>query len=246
MFLTFDGIDNVRDLGGLRRADGAAIRQGALLRSGHLQYASAGDMARLADMGLCLIADLRDADEVRRHPDKSLPGARHVHLPALPELKTLFPALETATPAQARAGFHELYRYLALSPEAITAYSDLFQEMLALEGRPLLFHCTQGKDRTGAAAILIMSALGFGRGSCVEEYLRTNEFARGQLEAMRLARATEEELAVMAQVFPVFESNVCYYFDCIDIEYGSMANYLELALSLGPEELERLESYYLV
>lgn len=246
MFLDFEGIENARDLGGLIRADGATIREGVLLRTGHLQYASERDLARLADMGVSLVVDFRDADEIRRHPDKTLPGAKRMHLPALPDLRTLFPAVETATPAQARVAFREMYKYLAIAPEAITAYGTLFRELLAAKGKPVLFHCTQGKDRTGVAAILIMSALGFDRESCVEEYLRTNEFAQGQLEAMRLARATEEELALMAQVFPVFEPNVRYYFDCIDNEYGSMDNYLARALSLTCSDIARLEEYYLL
>ena len=75
--------------------------------------------------------------------------------------------------------------------------------------------------------------------------MRTNDFARTQLEGMRLARASEEELALMAEVFPVFEQNARYWFDCIFIEYGSVPNYLELALGVGPEDIARLERYYL-
>ncbi|MBQ6256673.1 MAG: tyrosine-protein phosphatase, partial [Clostridia bacterium] len=40
-------------------------------------------------------------------------------------------------------------------------YSQFFQALLALpEDRALLFHCSQGKDRTGCGAMLILFALG--------------------------------------------------------------------------------------
>ena len=93
--------------------------------------------------------------------------------------------------------------------------------------------------------MLLMSALGFDRETVIEEYLLTNQFAQKQLEAMRLARATDEELALMGEVFPVFERNARYYFDCIEIEYGSVGNYLEMALGVGPEQIAKLESRYL-
>ena len=93
--------------------------------------------------------------------------------------------------------------------------------------------------------MLLMSALGFDREAVIEEYLRTNQFAQKQLDGMRLARATEEELALMGEVFPVFERNALYYFDCIEIEYGSVQTYLEMALNVGPEQISRLEDWYL-
>ena len=244
MAYSFEGIENFRELGGLVRADGARVRDGLLLRSGHLGHASAADAAALADMGLALVIDMRDCHERERSPDKAVPGAENLWLPPAPDLEKLFP-MKDATPAKARYAFHEFYRYLSLHPVAIDAYTSFFQRLLASEGRPVLWHCTQGKDRTGVGAMLLLTALGFDQQTVIDEYMRTNEFAQTQLEGMRLARASEEELALMEEIFPVFEKNARYYFDCVLLEYGSMDNYLELALGVGPEEIARLESYYL-
>ena len=245
MFYEFEGIENVRDLGGLTREDGTRIRENCLFRTGHLAQATDGDIRRLQEFGVACVIDFRDNREVRRTPDRDIPGATHLHLPALPDLSALFPAVETATPSQAHKAFHDMYRYLALSPEAIDAYGAFFRQLLGAEGKSVLWHCTQGKDRTGVGAMLLMSALGFDREASIEEYLRSNVFAAKQLDALRLARASEEEIALLSEVFPVFEENARYYFDCIQIEYGSLETYLEMALSLGPEEIERLKEYYL-
>ena len=205
MFYEFEGIENVRELGGLARLDGARIRENCLFRTGHLAQATASDIKRLRDWNVACVVDLRDRREVRRSPDRDIPGAKHLHLPALPDLSTLFPSVETATPSQAHKAFHDMYRYLALSPEAMDAYTAFFRELLALEGRPILWHCTQGKDRTGVGAMLLMSALGFDREAVIEEYLRSNEYMRGVLAGFEAARASEEELAVAREVFWVFE-----------------------------------------
>ena len=244
MAYTFDSIENFRQLGGLTRADGARVRDGVLLRSGHLGRASDADVARLADMGLALVVDMRDKNERERHPDREVPGAQNVWLPPVPDLEEVIP-IKSTVPHEVRAVFHEFYRLLSLHPAAIDAYAAFFRKLLSSEGRPVLWHCTQGKDRTGVGAMLLLSALGFDRDTVVQEYLRTNEFATTQLEGMRLARASEEEIALMAEVFPVFEVNAQYWFDCVQMEYGSVANYLEIALDVGPDQIEKLEAFYL-
>ena len=245
MFFAFEGIENARQLGGLTRPDGARVRENSLIRTGHLGKATDGDIRQLEALGVARIIDLRDIRECRRDPDRDIPGAEYLHLPALPDLMKLLPPVIGATPSQARQGFHDMYRFLALSPESIDAYGAFFREILALEGKPVLWHCTQGKDRTGVGGMLLMSALGFDRESVIEEYLRTNIFAQTQLDGLRLARASEEEIALLSEIFPVFEANARYYFDCIQIEYGSVEAYLELALGLGPEDVAKLEEYYM-
>ena len=244
MFFDFDGIDNGRDLGGLTRLDGGRIREGMLLRTGHLGNASDGDIKRLQDMGLGLIVDMRDHRERERHPDRAVPGARNVHIPPVPDLEVYIP-IKSRDPMEVRAVFHEFYRLLSLHPLAIDAYGAFFRELLSSEGRTVLWHCTQGKDRTGVGGMLLMSALGFDREAVIEEYMRTNLFAQKQMEDMRARGATEEDLALMGEVFPVFERNARYYFDCIEMEYGSVESYLELALNVGPDEVARLEELYL-
>ena len=244
MFLEFEGIENARDLGGLVRLDGAKLREGVLLRTGHLGRATEKDIERLQGMGVALIVDMRDCREREKTPDKAVPGARNIHLPPVPDLEKVIP-IKSTVPSEVRAVFHEFYRLLGQYPDAIEAYRGFFRELLAAEGKPVLWHCTQGKDRTGVGTMLLLSALGFERETVIEEYLRTNQFAQKQLEAMRFARASEEELALMAEVFPVFEANAQYYFDCIQIEYGSVQNYLEMVLDVGPDEIEKLEDHYL-
>ena len=244
MFFDFDGIENARDLGGLERPDGARIREGMLLRTGHLGNASDGDIKCLADMGLGLIVDLRDNRERERRPDRAVPGAKNLHIPPVPDLEVYIP-IKSQDPKEVREVFHEFYRLLSLHPIAIDAYGAFFRELLAAGGKPVLWHCTQGKDRTGVGAMLLMSALGFARETVIAEYMRTNLFAQKQMDGMRGHGASEAELALMAEVFPVYERNARFYFDCIEMEYGSIGNYLELALGVGPDEIAKLEEYYL-
>jgi protein-tyrosine phosphatase len=246
MFYTFEGIENVRELGGLPRLDGATVRPGLLYRTGKLTSATDDDLRRLADMGISAVIDFRDGAECRQDPDRPIPGATYYHLPALPDLSALFgPMGAELTPAQAHDHFRQLYRYLATSPEALDAYTRFFEILLASEGKPVLWHCTQGKDRTGVAAMLLLTALGLEEDTILDEYMRTNDYMQTILDGYAAKGKGPEEMALLKEIFWVFLENAKFYLDCIRVEYGSVSLFLELALNVGPKEIETLEGYYL-
>ncbi len=247
MFLDFEGIENVRDLGGLRRFDGRSVKAGRLLRTGRLEKATDRDISRLRDMGLSAIVDFRDGHEVQREPDREVPGAAYHHLPALPDLSKHFKPADdpTYTAAEVHGDFQRIYRLLARSTEADEAYAGFFRVLLASEGKPVLWHCTQGKDRTGVATLLLLTALGFDEDVIFEDYLLTNEFTQGLLDAAVAADDPVFPADMAREVFVVFEENLRSYVNYIEIEYGSVPAYMELVLGLGPDEIETLEDYYL-
>ena len=69
--ISFAGIINARDLGGLTTADGKTIRKGLLLRAANLSQATDADLAKLRrDYRLSSIIDLRTAVERKEKPDR--------------------------------------------------------------------------------------------------------------------------------------------------------------------------------
>ena len=56
----------------------------------------------------------------------------------------------------------QTYLQMLLDSHAQAAYRKMFNVLLEndKEGESVVFHCTAGKDRTGVAAFLILSALG--------------------------------------------------------------------------------------
>lgn len=149
MFLDFEKIENVRDLGGMLRLDGTRIRPGVLYRTGKLEHATDADIARLTELGIRYVIDFRDAGEIATAPDRAIPGAEYHSIPALPNLAENFRPIDdpTYTAQDVHDDFRRIYRYLAQSPESIGAYGEFFRILLASDGAPVLWHCTQGKDR---------------------------------------------------------------------------------------------------
>ena len=247
MFLDFEGIENVRDLGGLLRVDGRKTRPGLLLRSGRLENATDGDIRRLEEMGLYAVVDFRDGGEIRRSPDRTVAGAKYFHLPALPDLGQNFKPVDAPdyTAAEIHNDFRRIYQMLAQSTESIEAYAAFFRILLASEGRPVLWHCTQGKDRTGVGALLLLTALGIDEETIRRDYLLTNQFTQGILDGFAAMEEPPFPMDIAREVFLVFEENLRLYTGALEVEYGSVMNFLELALDVGPDEIETLEGYYL-
>src|SRR5262245_24069688 len=68
--LDFEGIENFRDFGGYATACGGRLATGRLFRSGHHATATDADLARLADLGIAAIVDLRHSAEREREPSR--------------------------------------------------------------------------------------------------------------------------------------------------------------------------------
>ena len=160
-------------------------------------------------------------------------------------LACVIPDDPSYTANEVRADFKAIYRKLARSTEADEAYAEFFRLLLASEGRPVLWHCTQGKDRTGAAALLLLTALGFDEDTIFRDYLLTNEFTQGLMDRVTAMEHPPFSADIAREVFFVREENLRTYGKLLELEYGSVPAYMELVLGVGPDEIETLETLYL-
>lgn len=246
MFLTFDHISNARDLGGLPAADGRRVKPGLLLRTAKLSDASEEDLSRLS--GVRHIVDFRDEYERAAHPDRPIPGAEYHALSALPGL----PPEELPDPARDsrdpdfRTMFREIYRLLAEGGDAETAYRAFFEILLRRDG-PVLFHCTQGKDRTGIAALLVLAALGVDAGAALDDYALTSEGLRGDLERAVAATPPEQRWSMEAaeRLFLIFPDHLEAWQEPVERRWGGPLGYVRGCLGVTEAQLGLLRDFYL-
>ncbi len=80
--MSFEGISNIRDLGGILTADGHMVKRGMLFRSSQLTNATYEDIRRLReDYHVKLIIDLRTKEERERMPNACLQGIAEIWNP---------------------------------------------------------------------------------------------------------------------------------------------------------------------
>lgn len=246
MFIEFESVFNARDLGGLPAADGRRVKPGLLLRTAKLNTLTDADAQRLEqEFHLRHIFDFRDGSEVAVRPDRSIPGAQLHALPVLPEL----PGNNNddylrLSPERVLELMRGIYRTMAREEKSTAAYRAFFHTLLAHPGEAVLWHCTQGKDRTGIAALLLLTALGVEESVCVEEYFLTNIPMGEQLERLRAMEKSAHELAVMERLLLVYPECLNEYLDSIKALDGSLMGYLRGRLGLTETDIQTLRDHY--
>ena len=264
-----DGVGNARELGGYPAEDGRIVAWGVFLRTAALANASEEDIQRLKDdYRLCLVIDFRTTSEIEAAPDPEIDGVEYLHLGIIDEADMA--ARQQAMSAEDVEGLdltnkidqlklairlgiigENMYIDFLSGEQGKKGYARMFQEMLALpEGESLLFHCTQGKDRTGLAAMLILSALGVDEETILYDYALTNIFNAELIERERQmleGMGVEDDefdlyMTAMDQVDPQYMVNAL---DWMKANYGSVLGYIQTELGVSGEEIELLKDRYL-
>ena len=230
------GASNFRDVGGYRNADGRRVRQGQVFRSDHLAGLTPEDLARLASLGIGHSLDFRGTAESTATP-YAIPGVQRLALTIEPTVIARMQALVAQgivpTTEETVALMQETYRDF-VNHNAGTF--GRFLKHLLEQPTPQVFHCTAGKDRTGFAAALLLSALGVDRSTIEHDYLLTNQLY--QRDARLEGQGHAHVMKVLWQVQPEFLHAA---FDAVETQHGGMQDYLHGAIGLSPQELAELQ-----
>ncbi len=234
-----EGGSNFRDLGGYRTADGQTVRRGMVFRSAHLGGLTDTDRAALRGVGVRTIVDLRGVNEAAETPHR-VEGltCRIVGAPIEPGVGDwirLAIAEDRATPALMTEFLTDHYR--DYPRRCAPAFQTLFAALREADERPLVFHCTAGKDRTGFASALLLTLLGVPWETVVEDYLRTNTLWVGHV-------GHYPELAgdIRAAIIEARQDYLEAAFQIVRDDFGSVEAFAETALGLDAAHRERLKA----
>ncbi|KAB7647453.1 tyrosine-protein phosphatase [Polymorphobacter fuscus] len=250
--LPLEGGVNFRDLGGYRGAGGKPVAWGHIYRSAVMSGLTAADFRYLNDLGIGAVCDLRANEERDRDP-VNWPAEMNMRVLVrdykldMAPLMTLFTSGGDVSAEKTRAAMTAVYADMPFS--FASQYKEMFGELLKSD-RPLAFNCSAGKDRTGLAAALVLSALGVPRETVIEDYLLSNRYYKPK--PPKPGAAPDPTMAMFARLPPdvvqalmgVDRQYIEAAFAAIDAK-GGMSRYLRENMGLGPAELTRLRSLYL-
>ena len=234
-----DGGSNFRDFGGYRTANGGVVRRGLVFRSAHLGGLTDADRTALGQLGVKTIVDLRGVNEAAETPHliEGL-ACRVVGAHIEPQLgEHLRAGVEngTLTPFVVMDLLTDHYR--DYPRRCAPGFRTLFTTLSDGTHRPLVFHCTAGKDRTGFASALLLSMLGVPWDDVMEDYLRTNELWTGHV-----GRYPELDLDTRAAIVEARRPYLEAAFAVVRDDYGSAEAFAEKALGLDAAARERLKA----
>ena len=262
------GVSNARELGGYK-AGGKRIKNGVLIRSSVLGKASPEALDTLQKQyRVQAVIDLRSGMESSSLPDPAIEGAKNIHLPPF-EMEDMLTGIDPALveqfsdPKMDRMAFFQaayeggilsdrLYEQFLLTDYSKRAWKAFFQVLLMLEDdRAVLWHCTDGKDRTGCAAMLILFALGADWDTVMQDYLLTNEYNADKLYAVWKKTAAlnwprDKVNGLLFMSGGVFAGYMANAIGALIEGYGSVEAYLGQELGVGITEIEELRRKFLI
>ena len=241
-YLRLASADNFRDVAGPGYAttDGGKLRTGVFYRSNDLRLTDV-DLAALQRVGLTTIIDLRSPSEIALHPDPEIPGVQGVHFDAIGIPIERISGLTSR--ADAVALMTEVYRSFVVEPHSREAFGGVLRQLAT--GGPQLFHCAQGKDRTGWVAALLLHIAGVDDPTIESDYLLTNAqtaTSRARVEAEIEKHAGPEAVAVYEPTLIVDVAYLDAAWAAVDERYGDRAAYLRDGLGLDDEVIGRLRA----
>jgi protein-tyrosine phosphatase len=249
-WLAFDGTPNFRDYGGYLNQSGKRVRWGHFFRSGQLSSLTQQDITYFESLNIDTVFDFRREEEAQK--DVSLfPETRPTILGLAIDPGSILSFFsnqeEGGVSAKDMEGFMcDINSEFAIDHAPV--YKKMFEKLLSGDSQGSLIHCSAGKDRTGFAAAVILSALGVSRDVVMHDYLLTAQYFDADREIARISKKYNWSGAseVIRPMLAVKESYLSAAFDAIDNNFTAMNVYLEEMLGLGEEEREFLQNHYLV
>ena len=241
-----EGASNFRDLGGYSAGNQQTVWR-KLFRSQGLAQLTDNDLAILREIGIKTIIDFRGDSEIKAAPSRLPEGVNIIRLPieTTNSNDTTLSIMERIARGdidslQAITFMEQANRSFVI--DFIPQYRDFFKTLLQPDAYPIVFHCAAGKDRTGFAAALILSALGVDWNTVMDDYLLTNTYL---IRSSIAPEAPPEAMPAMRQLWGVRESYLLAARNQIISNYGSIDNYLQQAMGVGDAEKAQLRKYLL-
>ncbi|MDP6473550.1 MAG: tyrosine-protein phosphatase [Alphaproteobacteria bacterium] len=229
--IPFAGAVNFRDLGGYPDSEGQRTAWGRVYRSDSLAELSDSDHETWRRLGIRLVCDLRLPSERRNAPDR-LPqydGLRERSIGFLPHGASEMLRAVRARELDSGQIVDEVTRhYRRLPLDHLSEYRQIFSLLAEPQNRPLVVHCTSGKDRTGFAAMLILLALGVSEELARQDYLLTNSYRREVSHIFDLDIGAAEMQTLTSARPEYFDAAL----EAMHGAYGSTLGYLEGGIGL--------------
>lgn len=244
--IELDGEDNFRDLGGIKAVDGRRILYRKLFRSGELSSLSSEDSAKVVELAIEQMFDLRTPDEVASEPD--IVGSHtDVHFFSL--LGDL--ELSSSDIMSGKISTDEyMYNIYTVDATKTALWTQIFD--LLETGKVSHWHCTSGKDRAGMTTVLLLHALGSDKETAVANFMESNDYLAESaeefvesiatmLEGYGYDSATAMAVAQMLQPLALVELDwIEHFYTSIEDKYGDIDSYLDV---LGVDRDALREAY---
>jgi protein-tyrosine phosphatase len=241
-----EGSVNFRDLGGYETVDGRRVKWGLVFRSDNLGRLTDRDVAFLQRMGIRLVCDFRTVAEAKKLPDQFPRDgrAKYLHLPIRHgefDPADTFERIQKGDIEWMTEEFM-IKGYIKNIDNFAPVWSTLFKCLSDRSSRPIVFHCTGGKDRAGVCAALILLTLGVPEETVITDHGLSNVYITGVLEKIYARiRSAGVDPRQVSSYFTAPQNAIVAFIDHIRQTYGSAAGYLRKKAGIEQKVIDQLK-----
>jgi protein-tyrosine phosphatase len=231
---------NIRDIGGYTGLNGRKVKWGMVIRSEELAHLSDNDVKYFENFNLQHVFDFRNEEKARRQSDR-LPSFTHYHL--IPIFESF--NFGVKKPDFRQPGSVDLFMrtiYKVQTEERAQSFATVLKYLTEPLDFPILYHCTNGKDRTGFMTYLILGILGVPDAIIISDYTLTNLTFDESFDL--LGNIMSEELGIenhhLWEFCGVKPDWLRISMDYINTNFGNVETYLLSETDLTIDDLEKI------
>lgn len=160
-------VQNARDLGGVPTLDGNVTNWGKFIRTATLDDAKDYDINYLKEMGVTRVIDLRREGEIAPHKesiDKIKDNFDYYNVSLAGDMEFRQEDIDKIVNKEISVGAS--YRNLIDNYKAVKEIMEIFADNDGVS----LFHCQEGKDRTGIISMILMGISNVARADIIADY----------------------------------------------------------------------------
>ena len=221
----------------LRDLSYVGLKPNMLIRSDALGELSNEDIALLRKHNVKTIIDIRGLNEIESKPDQIVDGINYLYIPLT---MTKEPKTKDIKGMQF-LDMIDAYTQL-VDIERKESYQKIF-EVLLNNNEGILYHCSEGKDRTGTLTAIILLALGIDKEIIYQDYLETNNSPLSYKEFAKTLPEDVRELFI--KEFSANKEYLDVIFNEIDKIYGNSDNFLLEVCNIDNNKRQLLKEKYL-
>lgn len=233
--LAWEGLLNVRDLGGHRTEDGGETRYGALVRADSVRRLTDKGWKALVDYGIKTIIDLRTDAELQADPPGESP-LEVEHISMFDEDPLVFLKVEAAADAASDVAAATRDVYLIFLESFKRNVAAVIRAVARAPEGGVVVHCMGGKDRTGLITAFLLHLAGVSTEEIAADYALSEERLKPRHAAWFAAAETEAERERLRRIAQTPPKAIVGVFEELERRYGGIEGYLRSA-GLSDEDL---------
>ncbi|KAG9231824.1 tyrosine/serine phosphatase-like protein [Amylocarpus encephaloides] len=259
-FVPVDGIPNFRDLGGypVSTKPNHSVRQGIIYRCAEPSQVTPDGVGTLTKLGITHAYDLRSNDEIERAVAAgrggvtAWDGCKRVFAPVFTDQDYSPEVLAVRFKDYATLGTEGFVRaYTSILENAPPSYSVILSHLAHEPSKPLLLHCTAGKDRTGVICALVLSVCGVDDNTVAKEYALTEiglsrQWKESVIEHLSVHPALHGNMEGAWNMISAKAENMLAVLKVVGEKYGSAEGYMIENCRLTKEEIEMIKSNLII